>query len=79
MITVALALAFAGVGRPPINPPGIDCPKGYIFKRGECWRRIDDSGMGPNGFIDPEADQAEEDFYRRIDGELDRPSKRVRK
>jgi hypothetical protein len=78
MITVALALAFAGIGRPPINPPGIDCPKGTIFKRGQCWRRIDDSGMGPDGFIDPQADQAEEDFHRWIDGEIERGGKRRR-
>lgn len=39
LIALALAGAPVGAGRPPINPPGIDCPKGFIFKRGKCWRR----------------------------------------
>lgn len=76
MISVALALAFAGIGRPPINPPGADCPKGWIFKRGECWRRtVDDKSV----FLTPEDEQAEEDFYRWIDGQLDRRTGKARR
>lgn len=75
MITVALALALAGIGAPPINPPGIDCPKGFTFKRGHCsYRFTDDKSV----FTD-EDEQAEQDFYRWIEGELDRPARRNRK
>lgn len=80
MFTIALALAFAGApvgaGRPPINPPGIDCPKGFIFKRGDCWRRIDDSGMFPRPYmLDNEETGFEQEIERRID-ELERKGMR---
>jgi hypothetical protein len=77
MFTIALALAFAGApvgaGRPPINPPGIDCPKGFIFKRGDCWRRTTDD-ISVFTFGDDE-DRFEQEIERRID-ELDRKWRR---
>lgn len=55
-LVVGALIALSAVKAEPPTFAGVDaqgqCPKGWVKRRGECWRRVVDDGMGPSGFID---------------------------
>lgn len=72
-ISFLIALSLAGVNPQPQIPDAVSakhCSKGWVFRRGQCWRRTYDEA---------EDQQLENDFYEWLDLQLDRrPDRRAR-